>query len=245
MAEAGFTYEVNLDNGPTAWSPLLEIDERVGTRDFAQTYGFGFSTNPWGEVFVADWEPPLDPNAAILAEMTAAQRQAWNDALWGPMPGEGHNFETWDWDDGGCNGRAQAQAMGIMTPEQVELRDELAHFTTVVREDPRVQAAHQGYYACMAEAGFPGLAPPIWSIGSNIDRQWDTARSRGEAAIAEFREMEIRMAVADYDCRVAVDLYGVTYKVDREVQAEFIARLGPELEAWAQQEEAQRARFLP
>gem|GEM_PF-345540 len=168
---------------------------------------------------------------------------------------------------GGC--RFDAMVGGwrsAISEEFASLRHEVNNFHLAVEGDSRIAALNQEWASCMAVAGHSGFtAPgiPLWgavsSEGPTLLWQSDPTRSsstpyRGwleegdrltpesEIAWAQFREFEKSVAVADWDCRFELDYDAAHRAIELELQQEFVNRLGPELEAWAQYEEARQSR---
>ncbi|MCL1800283.1 MAG: hypothetical protein FWG25_02805, partial [Promicromonosporaceae bacterium] len=78
---------------------------------------------------------------------------------------------------------------------------------------------------------------------NEVEMQWFSA-SQGTLAYdsAEFTAWEISLALADLECRQQTGVDAQRREIELMRHQEFVDRLGTELEAWAQYEEAQRAR---
>ena len=164
----------------------------------------------------------------------------------------------WTWEDNGCQGWASHE----INPEQWESNDDGTQFEALwedmdamwvqIQEDPRMAESADGWIACMADAGHPGLTD-IWA-GSNLVYEWtepvweeiyadvnwddevdhvalDLAYREG---LAEFTDQEIEVAVADWHCKDGVDYYGVEYEVQRDHQQRFLDSHRAELDAYAE-----------
>ncbi|MCL1801047.1 MAG: hypothetical protein FWG25_06770, partial [Promicromonosporaceae bacterium] len=239
MAAQGFDY--NFGGGGISVAIISEDDLSV-PRDslaFAQTYGFGVSTDPWGLRRTDDDSASggsvllgEDPNQAMLAAMSDAEREAWQEALHGPrveldiddlVAGAGGE---WDWRRGGCSGAAFGAIWENQTPEEfTALEEEVNGFFVLVNADPRIGTLNARWGNCLADAGYPGLRDPQaineqlfeeWAnlLGLNMAFAGGAAGDGGGSAvqaepspeeIAAFTEREIALAVADWECRNALD----------------------------------------
>lgn len=156
MAEEGFAYEPRtLPAGDEDGTSELAPDE------FASEFGFGFTTLEGDGASRA--ETPEDPNEAKVAEMSEAERAAWDEALWGPAPEPGVDGGPAEQPEvGGCFDAATEEVHGPDTydadaAEAFEpLMEEIGSLHDQVRRDPRVVESREAYGACMADAGHPG-----------------------------------------------------------------------------------------
>jgi len=166
MADLGFTYLPRDDNFGSVWFHDGEDEIQWGTLEFAENYGFGISTDPWGwndpdhEMNqVTEWH---DPNQELIEAMSDAELAAWNEALWGPpQDWEDENF-IWDPSQAGCSGAAQLHVQGaglavVDGPFQA-ISDEVNNFWTAMQSDSRIVRLNAEWASCMADAGFGGLS---------------------------------------------------------------------------------------
>jgi hypothetical protein len=231
-------------------------DAAWGTREFAEQYGYGVSTDPWGTAEDAPDAP--DPDADARAAMSDAERAAYDEALHGP--GQDDPDAAYDWSTGGCTGAAQHE---IDTTERQDpgehaaLEEEITRALEAVWSDPRIARVDAAWATCMADAGYPeqttpGAAQstlmPAWSTVQGWDdpayqaalEGWDydadpagpSLAPPDPAAVAEFTAHEIAMALADLDCQDAVDHDATTREVDHALQQEFVDAHRAELDAW-------------
>ena len=193
MAEQGFSYT------PVDYSEIevdflgSDLGVEPGTLEFAQVYGYGLSTDPWGTDDVAD--EIEDPNADYVAAMSDAEREAYLSALYGeryaeqPAPGMGapddETIADYSWEDAGCTGRAQQQLLtGNETDsdEFLGLQQAMTEMAESAARDPRLDRANADWAACMAESGYPGLAEvgeAEAAIGAEVDAVWASAAVAG------------------------------------------------------------------
>jgi hypothetical protein len=237
------------------------------TREFAATHGFNLA-NPWIPPAAPAAAPP--PFIDQTAGMSDAEREAFNLALHGDPTDRVFDLTNPDgWKDWGCQGlwmRAQG-AFGTQNEFQA-LEEEVNNLRFAVDGDPEMAAVNSQWSSCMAGQGFSGWNNPdglrqaMWiEYEGNFAPDWDTRMDEiegwdwdtypeGPEFLREdpedtrpFLERELALAVADWDCRVEVRFEQIRRSVELRVQQEFVARLGPELEAWAQYAEARRAGF--
>ena len=196
MAEQGFTYLPYLLEG----APTIVIQppaETWGTRAFAERYGWGISTDPFGvnEPLEIDVDAgPVDPNQPLLDAMSPAELAAWEEALWGAPQPDGE----WDPMLAGCRGIAQAYFWPDPVQSQfVALFDELNGFWASVENDPQTLALTSNWLSCMADRGYTGLTglrvlrfgPAAWlptnyllssdDANAGLMAEWDQILGRG------------------------------------------------------------------
>ena len=174
MAEEGFDYTpVDYSQGMGAM-PVEDdgIEEEWGTLEFAKKWGYGATTNPWGEPVEEPVDPGevwVDPNQEYVESMSESEQAAYYTALYG----EQFNMEwteemeteeyVWDWTTAGCSGLAQHEvygdAMGGKTDgEFADLEAEMQIMWESISSDPRLAEVATDWATCMAGAGYPGLS---------------------------------------------------------------------------------------
>ena len=268
MAEQGFTFIAGegLPNvGIGLGAPAQEETGPIfGTREWAQQYGFGFSTDAWANTGRnTTTGSVLDPNAEQVAAMSDAERAAWDVALSGEPP-DLADLAAWNAQHpagiGGCQGQAIAAYLPMMTNDEqfVGLRNEMNRLADVVAADPRMFELNVAWASCMADHGFTARPDrdEFWFTdvqnewfaltGRDVLLTWDWEHSPegppepDRSLIPAFREREIAMAVADYDCLQQVSWVETQRAIDFDHQQQFVDLHRNELEAWAQQMEARR-----
>ena len=188
MAEQGFSYT------PVDYS-AIEVDfmgsdlgVEPGTIEFAERYGYGLTTDPWGADDAGD--ELEDPNAEYVAAMSEAEQQAYYTALYGERyaePGmiggapDDEALTDYSWEDAGCTGLAQEQLLtGNETDgdEFLGLQQAMAEMIESAARDPRLERANADWAVCMTEAGYPGLSvvgDAEAAISSEVDAVWAEA----------------------------------------------------------------------
>lgn len=127
MSDQGFTYVVALP-------PDVALEEAaLRARHEGQ--------DPHAAVEAMD--EPEDPIDELLAEMSAAERDAWQQAYWGN--------EDPSSDDPGCYYATYEEIWGI---DPMTAEDPAADVVAEIKADPRVVEAEDGYISCMREHGY-------------------------------------------------------------------------------------------
>ena len=260
MAELGSEY-TPVDYSQMGWSVGPDdLDVEWGSREFAEKYGYGATTDPWGNEEMAD-EPPdqqwVDPNQDYVMAMSETEQAAYYAALYGDQsPPEGDEEEwVYDWTQSGCQGKAQHEvyeaAPGLDDSEYQALMDEMSAMWEGVMSDPRLTELNGRWSTCMAEAGHPGFAAvddaqnsiydrlnAIWETAYNdispdaAESEWQAVQESVEARMAEITPVEIELAIADFDCRAEVKYEAVYREVNADHQQRFYDAHKDELEAW-------------
>ena len=271
MAEQGFSY-TPIDYSTVGVDFLgSDLGVEPGTLEFAQRYGYGLTTDPWGASEVAG--EVVDPNAEYVAAMSEAEREAYLAALYGerfadlsaPQTPDDDAIADYSWEDAGCTGSAQEQLLtGNETDgdEFLGLQQAMAEMMASAAADPRLDRANADWAACMAESGYPGLSA-IGGAEAAISAEVDAVRASAnlgtagrpgppgladpstEAAVAEQLEQiapqEISTAVADLTCQAEVGYDALRSQVDAEYQREFLAENLEEIQEWLRSLQSLRA----
>lgn len=168
MAAQGFTYLPNLEQV----SRLTLIDGPArGTREFAEQYGFGWSSGGLVGLRIQSTISGTDPNDALLREMSAAEREAWTRALSGgdfmaASAASTAQVEAGELPDAGlfgCRGLATNPHYNPANEANDEFRAlhlEWNRFPASVDNHPRIAELNLEWSICLAEQGFPGRSNP-------------------------------------------------------------------------------------
>jgi hypothetical protein len=217
MAEEGFEYRPVEYPDPVD-DPAFTAREELSAEEYAARYGYGISTF---DPQVAQEEEFVDPNAELVEAMDEAEREAYDRALYGEMPevAEGEEYVEYGFGSG-CQGRASEEVYGGGDAAvQEELGPKYEQLYERIEADPRIAEANAAWSECMAEAGHDFATPQ--DAQNSIYEQMDAlyqetyeqqpVPSEGEEAefvepeidearLAEVREAEIALAVADQRC---------------------------------------------
>lgn len=270
MQEQGFEYTpVDYSSMNGAIDPAEELDVEWGTLEFAEQYGYGATTNPWGdgeEVAPEPEEEWVDPNQDYVSSMSETEQTAYYEALYGKQTFDESDPEAeveYNWETAGCQGRAQHEVYeagtGMDSEEFTALQDEMSAMWEASAADSRLTELNSTWADCMAEAGFTGMAAVgdgETSIYDEVNALWENAYTDAgedmteddykaieegiQAQLAEITPREIDTAVADFTCREEIKYDEVQREVNFEYQQKFVDEHREELDAWmAAAQEAQ------
>ncbi|MCL1801443.1 MAG: hypothetical protein FWG25_08815 [Promicromonosporaceae bacterium] len=232
MAEQGFTYlPIKVFMSPDV---AAQASVPLNTRDYAERYGFGIAG---GHGRMTEESRPLDPNDELLAEMSTAGRVAWNIALYG----DPQTADDWgNWEMRGCWGNAMLATGSVMQAddEWSSFGSELERFLMSIYDDPRILALDAQWASCMIDAGQPEFSRPGF-FGVNLtlrdqfssDGLWNAEPT--DPRVIAFGDREIAAAVADWDCREALDYETEFRAIEVDLHQQFVDRHRAELEGWA------------
>jgi hypothetical protein len=207
MKAQGFDY-VPVD--PLAQRAALTGQARMTDEEFLQQFGYGIST------MFGRGTGQSDPNARLRRSLGAADRAAYDRALWGDNPGLTF-AEAIDNDAaaelGGCTKRATEAVFGggvVLSTLQGKF-DELEER---INQDQRMVRAVEKWSACMAERGYRYDEPE--QIDSDLLKQFqaivgpgtqagatapaDPQATYSHARLAALGREEVKVARADLAC---------------------------------------------
>ena len=219
MRQQGFEY---IPNPPPAHVVTISdgYDDWPRNRQFAQTYGFGFFSR-YFDVAPDDEQPEpwINPNDALLAEMTPQEQQEWQRTLWGHEDDhiviyhDDGSIETHT--GGGCWHWAHEQTNfgGFRhNPEFDWLFDAMFQHWDEMREHPAILDAHRDWSECMASRGHFGIGDPFRAVDQLFGIAWPPS--------ADALDFEIELALAHVDCRIATNweyrVHGIRYAAERQ-----------------------------
>lgn len=260
MAEEGFDYtpvDYSSQSG-LSFAPD-DLDVEWGTLEFAEQYGYGATTDPYGMTEQQEPSVPqewVDPNQDYVMALSESAQQAYYTALSGLQNAPEIDGEVvYSWEDAGCQGRAQHEvyesAPGLDDETFTALQADMQTMWESATSDPRMGEVSSAWAACMADAGHPGFAAvedAASSIYNQLNEIWESAfadlpptatpddyvaaQEVSDAQAAELTPLEIELAVADVTCREEVDYDRITREVNIEYQQDFYDAHREELEAW-------------
>ena len=254
MADAGFAY-TPVDQTEAVTAPLTEPDPANGTREYAELYGYGVTVDPAAAAEPAPAEAWVDPNAAYVQALPPAEQEEYWAALQGDQAAAADDHEwQYDWHAAGCQGWAQNEVYGTddqLTDQLTTLQAELADVRLAAAADPRFAELDAAWAACMADAGYPGLArvgdaeaavrdeltalrAQAWSALPAEPTRTDVAAVEQSAQDATDRLVgrEIATALADLTCRDDVAYDAEQQRITSDYQQRFYRVHRVELEAW-------------
>ncbi|AXH34265.1 hypothetical protein DVJ78_01445 [Humibacter sp. BT305] len=242
MTELGFEYQPSADSGGFIVADAGQLDPT--SPEFMRTYGYGVSTNPWGDP--GEYE---DPNQEYRDSLSDSQLDAYQDALYGdPVDVDGSDTGgTWDWTKSGCSGRAFHEVLGddsgFDDPEVTAVAQAQSTIQTEAAESPAVKETLATWADCMGSAGYDVKTKdePRAAIQREMDALWaelPDGSTEDPASIApdptklsDLQAKEVATATADADCS---EQSGYDTALAEEVQqreAAYVAEHRDELEA--------------
>jgi hypothetical protein len=207
MKAQGFDY-IPVD--PLAQRAALTGKARMSDEEFLKQFGYGIST------LFGRGNEQSDPNDRLRKSLSAADRAAYDRALFGDSPGL--TFQDAIDDDratelGGCTRQATDSVFGgaaVLATVQSKL-DELEERIT---QDQRMVKSAQEWSGCMADKGYrynepedidTDLLKRFESIvgvgvepGATVPPDPGTSYDRG--ALVSLQREEVKIANADFDC---------------------------------------------
>jgi hypothetical protein len=209
MKAQGFEY-VPID--PFAQRAAVTGASRLSDEDFLNQFGYGISTL-WGR-----GGAQADPNQRLRASLSAADRRAYDRALWGENAGATFQaaVDSGDFTKlGGCTRKATEAVFGgaqVLT----QLQGKLDQLDERILEDQRMVRALERWTTCMADAGYRYEDPD--EIDSDLTKRMEkivgplpgpfaTGPASGHkpqpydrSALAALQREEVAVARADYAC---------------------------------------------
>ena len=206
------------------------------SREFRKLYGYGVSTSPpYGDTFEID----DSQNEAYRESLSPEQRDAYDIAMQGTSTEADHVVT----DSGGCYDQAWEAVYGSagdIGQEWDALMEDLDALWAQIADSPEVTAINADWAKCMSDHQFFDLTTPdsaperIWALMTATQRPDATGLVQTDhEALASVQEVEIRMAITDWDCQKRVD-YDARYETARiRYENKFVETHKPELEAWS------------
>lgn len=227
MTVEGFEYVPQDDAGT---SIVVDTDDFAGedTEEWVAKNGYGMAM-----VLDQPLKERVDLNADYVASLSEAESAAYQIALGGTadeLQAADPEY-VYRWEDAGCWGAAAHVAYAeqdVQAPQLADLWDDLAGIGVAVSEDPRVARLSDRWSDCMADAGYTGLATPDDAEASVRDAfnalYRDVSLDTGppEADAAEFRELELATAMADFTCRRDVGWGEAVQTVQLELEEAYV-----------------------
>lgn len=234
MAAEGFEY---IPHAVSTRMMASSSDEDLvdhNTEEWVAENGYGMTMEPTEEPVDEDGSPVrVDPNADYVASLSEGEAAAYRTALTGLQD----STQVVASEDSGCQGAAHIEVIGDMQsvysdPNSVELYAAMDELYVAADAHPRTVEATVRWADCMADAGYPDFTTPhdamiavsdafaalhTWTGG--VDEE-DTGPS--SAATAEYRKLEIAIAVADFGCKQKADWDKIALEVRIELEETFV-----------------------
>ena len=222
MRDAGFEYV------PSPQANVIGFtftDFRPDDRDWVAQWGYAVVSAPLADA--PDNGAPttqiVNPNFATMERLSEAELAAWMQAYWGV-----------DDETPGCM-QLGSQVVETRIGRRIEVYEEFRpllesfwQIRNTVFEGPEFAAIHRDWAYCMADAGYPGLEWQ-WEARSRLD-DWleeaglnneDLARFPRTPEINAMAELEISLALADFDCRLSTYFQPRSDGLETAVETQF------------------------
>ncbi len=165
MTAQGFEYSPVDYSQFDGFGPGSDLDP--SSREYAETYGLGFSTFFEEQGFGGPGGVFVDPNQEYVEALSDSARDAYYAALYGEQPEFDPSFSDDDFEaqleenpelfqPQGCEGEAFSESSSFGNLDRVyrELGDQLEEVFSRAESDPRIVAARADWAVCMADAGY-------------------------------------------------------------------------------------------
>lgn len=157
MRDRGWEYT------PRPPADFTALDAQFGGDDFVADYGYGISTDPPMEGFVASTGVGVDANDAYIKTLSEADQQRYYGDLYGGVSTDGAVGSVSAVGAGGAMGELDPNACTMVAQETAakenpalgaEFAKRLGELMGRLEDDPRAIDAESKWSGCMADAGF-------------------------------------------------------------------------------------------
>lgn len=249
MADEGFDYV------PVDQSQYMGVEydyEERNTEEWVAANGYGMNQTPEQIAEQEEqYEEFVDPNQKYVESLSPGEQTAYYDTLHGVPPTEEEMNEDgsyeYNWEDAGCYGSAQHEVNGedpFSQEDHQELFDDLNKMWEKMQDDPAVVKLDKDWAACMADAGYSDMKKKQDAMDLVMNAQnaaYEEAMANGEdpeqymgpseEQVAEMRDTEIEIALADFRCSEEVNYTDAMLEIQFEAEREFIKEHKAELDA--------------
>jgi hypothetical protein len=241
MADEGFDY-TPVDTSQYS-GMMTDGGEEYGTEKWVAENGYGMSQSP--EQVLEQQEQSqefVDPNQDYVMNLSEGERSAYYEVLYGVQPteeemNEDGSFE-YNWETSGCQGAASHEVNGNAPSqeEHAELFEAMSTMYETVQSSPELVKLDAEWAMCMADAGqgsFTTKTDAQESISTAMNAIYEDSSETGpdEKALADLREKEIALAMADFTCAEEIDYTDESMKVQFDLEEQFITDHKSELDA--------------
>ena len=242
MADEGFDY-VPVDNSQYSGMMSADDGEEYGTEKWVAENGYGMSQSP--EQIAEQQEQSqefVDPNQDYVTSLSEGEQAAYYEVLYGVPPteeemGEDGSYE-YNWETSGCQGFANHEIDGDQPSqdEHAALFEAMNAMYEASQSSPTLVELDSEWAACMADAGYATFtkkndAQESISTAQSELYENQTGNGPDEAMLAEMREQELAVAMADFTCAEEVDYTDASMSVQYELEEQFIIDHKSELDA--------------
>lgn len=235
MTDKGFEYKPSdsASSVITVGGPGSEKSE-----DWVSKNGYGFSSGLKSD--------EKDPNQDYVDSLSETQQDAYNEALYGPAP-EGDEAEAGvgERPTKGCLNEAYSKISKTAFWEDKKYKKLLTSASDLfekVEKTPAVKEASTKWSDCMADAGYSDMDKKMDAINyvsENMNKLYKAEESNPkggqsagptDAEVKKFRELEIKVALADLRCDKKTGYENAKLKVQFELEERFVREHKAELD---------------
>ncbi|QBE47994.1 hypothetical protein [Leucobacter triazinivorans] len=261
MSGEGFEYVPNVQNGGTIISSEEGDEIDWTSEEFIEQHGYGIVDWPGrDDAQHEDPEEYVDPNQDYVESLSESEQTAYVEALHGPQPTEeelaamedGEAVFEYDWTTSGCTGAAQHQVQsesggGMAAYEDPEFTELFESMNLIYDalwsgdgSNDDILALDRDWADCVADAGHDGFASPMAAqealteeynelhMPDDESGEW---QEPSPADVKKFQDREIELALADLECKTQLEYDDRMWKIQVELEQEFVDAHRAELEA--------------
>jgi len=224
MLAAGFEYQ---PVPRQMFARAIGSNTHFDDRDWVAQNGWGLVSG-WTES--AEWDTPDDPNAEYVANLSPTAQISYGRALWGR-----------EYPDQGCWGYMRNPEEDLRNSvEFFRLFDAMDQMWATANDEVKQTDFSNEWSICMADAGFIGYLHPLdlqESFSSELHSFFvnlSPEDHENRANLPETQsliEREIKMALADFDCRDSVNFDERSAAFFRNAESQFVTDHRTYLEA--------------
>jgi hypothetical protein len=242
MTAEGFDY-IPVDQNPP--EQVTDYMDAYGTAEWAAKHGYGAFPTDDETAQMDEQIASEDPNGDYVASLSDGEIGAYYEALQGPPTGRDDvaamkdgDVPEYDWEGAGCLGRAQHEVLGDDPTQSARFEPLVAAMNALEQDqlaDPAMAPIDAEWSECMAAAGFAGLPTKqsaVDAVFAQSTDYWDSGATDEptQAMRAGWREYEIDVAVADFDCAETVGFADKSLAVQVARENQFVADNRAELD---------------
>lgn len=244
MTDEGFEYKPVDYSG--SYSSGSDVEWEPDKREWVEKYGYGMFNSPWNEIEQPEpeeMEEFVDPNMEYVESLSASEQTAYYEVLYGEQQEETIDEETgeaiyeYNWEEAGCQGKADHEVGGAsqdLYTDYEDLMTEIEKLYTEIEESSEVAELNTKWSECIAEEGFEFDSPMLaqTSVSDQMNEYYENLpadywENGGEdpSTSDEWKEMgkdEIKLALADLDCREKFNYNDEKLKLQFELEEQFI-----------------------
>jgi hypothetical protein len=233
MTEEGFEY-TPVDH--SQYMSFSDDTEERSTEEWVAANGWGMvQTQEDMDEQQAQAEEFVDPNQPYIESLSPTEQEAYFATLYGTPPseeemGEDGSYE-YNWETAGCQGAAQHELQGDSYWEDERfsgLMEDMNALWEDLPKRPEIVELNQKWSDCMADAEYSGLKlrqDAQMQISEEMNAFYEGQENPeppSEVQLAELKEKEIAMALADFRCAKELDYDTKQFTAQFALEQQFI-----------------------